>query len=349
MDTQEQDQNRVWFRRFSKLVCLATLALIFIGGMVSSTNSGLSVPDWPTTYGQNMFTFPVEKWQGGIFYEHGHRLVASAVGFLTLVMAIWTPFAERRDWVRFLAFAALSAVILQGLLGGLTVLMRLPPAVSILHGVLAQTFFVLTILFAYSQSVERSRRARAGEAAGTGPVTRAAVVLAGAVYLQLILGAIMRHTHAGLAVPDFPKMGGSWLPGFGEDALARMNEMRAAMGYTAVTMGQMIAHLAHRAGALVVIAAAMAVNSMAHRRRDSLQRLRSTIFLLDAVLVLQVALGAFTVWSHRSPVITSLHVATGASILGLSTLLALRASPVRPTITREPAPIANPVMEAQPA
>lgn len=349
MNNQTQDRGQIWFRRFSKLVCFSTLALIFIGGMVSSTNSGLSVPDWPTTYGQNMFTFPVEKWQGGIFYEHGHRLVASAVGFLTLVMAIWIPFVERRDWVRFLGFAALSAVVLQGLLGGLTVLMRLPPAVSILHGVLAQTFFILTILLAYSQSVERRKRAGAGDTAETGPVARAAMVLVGMVYLQLVLGAVMRHTHAGLAVPDFPRMGGSWLPGFGSEALDRVNAMRAAMGFTGVTIGQMYAHLAHRAGALLVLAAVIAVNVLAHQRRNSLQHLRATIFLLDAVLVLQVALGAFTVWSHRSPVVTSLHVVTGASILGLATLLALRASPVRPVATREPAPVGDPVMEAQPA
>ena len=110
--------------------------------MVTSTGSGLSVPDWPTTYGSNMFTFPLSKWVGGIRYEHSHRLIASAVGFLTIILAGWTWRVEPRRWVRWLAVACLGAVVLQGLLGGLTVLLRLPPAVSIGHAGLAQIFLL---------------------------------------------------------------------------------------------------------------------------------------------------------------------------------------------------------------
>ena len=105
-----------------------TVLLIAAGGMVTSTGSGLSVPDWPNTYGWFMFSFPHEKWVGGIFYEHGHRLIASTVGFLTIILAVWTWRVEPRRWVRWLAFGALGAVILQGLLGGLTVLFLLPAA-----------------------------------------------------------------------------------------------------------------------------------------------------------------------------------------------------------------------------
>src|SRR5947209_8632207 len=112
----------VWYHRFVKLVTVFTVLLIAAGGMVTSTESGLSVPDWPTTYGWNMFTFPLSKWVGGIFYEHGHRLVASFVGFLTVILAIWTWLKEKRRWVRWLSASALAAVILQGVLGGLTVL-----------------------------------------------------------------------------------------------------------------------------------------------------------------------------------------------------------------------------------
>src|SRR5687767_16031906 len=97
--------------------------------MVTSTDSGLAVPDWPNTYGEFMFSFPYDKWVGGIFYEHGHRLIATTVGFLTIVLAVWTWKVERRRWMRRLGFIALGAVILQGVLGGLTVLLLLPAAV----------------------------------------------------------------------------------------------------------------------------------------------------------------------------------------------------------------------------
>src|SRR5947207_12128506 len=107
--------------RFAFFTACCTAILIFVGGLVTSTGSGLSVPDWPTTYGWNMFTFPMSKWVGGILFEHTHRLVASFVGFLTVVLAVWTWFREKRSWVRRLAVAALGTVIMQGVLGGLTV------------------------------------------------------------------------------------------------------------------------------------------------------------------------------------------------------------------------------------
>src|ERR671910_199622 len=135
----------IWLNRFIKLVAASTVLLIAAGGMVTSTDSGLAVPDWPNTYGEFMFSYPYEKWVGGIFYEHGHRLIASTVGFLTIVLAIWTWKVEPRRWIRRLAFAALAIVILQGLLGGLTVLLLLPAPVSIGHAGLAQLFFCATV------------------------------------------------------------------------------------------------------------------------------------------------------------------------------------------------------------
>src|SRR3989338_8595503 len=129
-----------WLRRFSKLVCFATLFLIFVGGLVTSTGSGLSVPDWPLSYGT---LFP--KMVGGIVFEHSHRMVASTVGLLMLALTIWLCWAEERRWVRRVSLTALGAVVLQGILGGMTVLFFLPKPLSILHAVLAQTFFLLTI------------------------------------------------------------------------------------------------------------------------------------------------------------------------------------------------------------
>src|ERR1700730_13734432 len=108
--------------RFAKLVASCTVFLVLAGSLVTSTDAGLSVPDWPTTYGWNMFTFPPSKWVGGIFYEHGHRLIASTVGMLTIALAAWLWRSDPRQWMKRLGVTALGAVILQGVLGGGTVL-----------------------------------------------------------------------------------------------------------------------------------------------------------------------------------------------------------------------------------
>src|SRR4029077_2111266 len=117
-----------------------TVLLLLAGSLVTSTGSGLSVPDWPPSYGGNVFTFPPSMWVGGILYEHGHRLIASAVGFFTIVLAVTLWSSEPRPWVRRLGAAALAAVILQGLLGGLTVRFFLPAPVSTAHAGLAEIF-----------------------------------------------------------------------------------------------------------------------------------------------------------------------------------------------------------------
>src|ERR1700720_3325180 len=134
--------------RFAKLVAGCTVFLVPAGSLVTSTASGLSVPDWPTTYGWNMFTFPPSKWVGGILYEHGHRLIASTVGFLTIILAGWLFMRDPRRWMMRLGLAALGAVIAQGVLGGLTVLFFLPAAISTAHAGLAEIFFCLTIAIA---------------------------------------------------------------------------------------------------------------------------------------------------------------------------------------------------------
>src|SRR5438477_8167502 len=122
------ETSQPWLRRFTKLVAASTLFLIFAGAMVTSTGSGLAVPDWPLSYGK---LFP--PMVGGIFYEHGHRMVAATVGLLTVIQAIWLQRRSRKRALRILGWAAVGAVIAQGLLGGLTVLFLLPPAISIAH------------------------------------------------------------------------------------------------------------------------------------------------------------------------------------------------------------------------
>ncbi len=292
----------LWHHRYVKLVTLCTVLLIGAGGMVTSTDSGLSVPDWPTTYGWNMFTFPMSKWVGGIKYEHSHRLIASTVGFLTIIMAGWTWWVDPRPWVRRLGFTALGAVIVQGLLGGLTVIFFLPPAISIGHAGLAQIFFCLTLTLA----VVTSRGWRQA-AAPVDDLTlrRVALVTTALIYTQILVGATMRHTNAGMAIPDFPYAFGHVLP--------------------PVWNGKIAIHFAHRVGALFVTAAILAASSHVlyhHRGRRELVR---PAFLLLLLLSMQVTLGAFVVWSGMDPVVNTAHVVNGALVLGTSLVLTLRA------------------------
>src|SRR5688572_30338263 len=195
---------------YAVLVALSTAVLIFAGGLVTSTGSGLSVPDWPTTYGWSMFTFPLEKMVGGIRYEHSHRLIASTVGFLILTLACWLWRAEPRRWVRRLGYLALAAVVVQGILGGITVLWYLPEPISISHASLAQIVFCLTTAIALftSPGWKRGYAPRVASAveclADDRRLQWVAAATTGTIYLQIVVGATMRHLDAGLAIPDFP-------------------------------------------------------------------------------------------------------------------------------------------------
>jgi heme a synthase len=293
------DETPVWLRRFTKLVAASTLFLIFAGAMVTSTGSGLAVPDWPTTYGENMFTFHYSKWVGGIFYEHGHRLIASTVGFLTIIQAVWLQRREKKQFVRKLGWIALVAVIVQGILGGLTVRFLLPLPISVSHAGLAEIFFCLNIAIAFFTS-RRYHDLRAMEK-GDAPVSMAWALTA-IVYTQIIAGALMRHLGAGLAIPDFPLSFGRWIPEF-----ANFNIVSAYV---------------HRVGGLVVAAAviAMAIRLL---RYGSSHPLRFLANLMLIVVSAQIMLGGYVIWSGKQPHITSLHVVLGASTLALSLILTL--------------------------
>src|SRR5205085_1841537 len=151
MQHMVSSRSTSWLHRFSFFTAIATLLLICSGGMVTSKGVGLAVPDWPTTFGYNMFLFPVSKWVGGILFEHTHRLIASAVGVLTIILSVWLWRIESRRWLRNLGFAALGAVILQGVLGGLRVTM-LKDEIGIFHACLAQGFFAMLIVITLATS-----------------------------------------------------------------------------------------------------------------------------------------------------------------------------------------------------
>ena len=310
-------------RRFSKLTCFSTLFLIFVGGLVTSTGSGLSVPDWPLSYGT---LFP--PMVGGVRYEHTHRIVAGTVGFFMLVLAIWLAKVEKRCWVKNLGFIALGTVIMQGVLGGITVLFFLPKPISILHAVLAQTFFVLTIIIAYSQSIERNERTTQQHIPHSSFLSKTCLALTILVYLQLILGAVMRHTGSGLAIPDFPTTGGQLIPRFNDEMLKVINDWRFNLNLDPVTLNQVLIHSAHRMGALVIVIAVSFLTLKAFPLKYNDKRILQSVFILDALVVIQIALGIITVLSRKAVYITTLHVLTGTAVLGMSILLTLRAYPL---------------------
>ncbi len=336
-ETTESTPAPAWLRRFALVLCFATLALIFFGGQVKSHEAGLSVPDWPLTYGENPVTFGISKWTGGIFHEHFHRLFAGMVALATVALAISLYLKESRVWLVALGFGAVLAVLLQALLGGMTVWYHLPVLVSSSHAILAQTFFLITLIIWYGLSRERARRLdviASGSNETATPLKYGALVLIALVYGQLFLGALMRHTESGLAVYDFPTTAGSIIPRVDDAALADINHWRFentdSLGAELpdVTKGQVLIHLAHRGGAIVVTITIVVLAAMARKQRATHPDLwRSCLWLCGAV-ALQITLGAFTIWTIKHPYVTSVHVVTGAGILGLSAMLALRAWPL---------------------
>jgi len=292
----------IWLHRFATFVAACTVLLIAAGGMVTSTDSGLAVPDWPNTYGEFMFSFPYDKWVGGIFYEHGHRLIASAVGFLTIVLAVWTWKVEPRRWVRRLGFIALGAVIIQGLLGGLTVLLQLPAAVSIGHAGLAQLFFCTTVALA----LFTAKGWRAARPSVDDPkLQRIALLTTAVVYLQILLGATMRHTEAGLAIPDFPLAFGGIVPPVWNAGIA--------------------VHFAHRVGALIVLIAIYAAAIRVWRHHPHQLELVWPALVLVLLVGSQATLGAYVVLSGLHPIVNTAHVVNGALVQATSLVLTLQA------------------------
>ena len=291
--------------RFSTLLVACTALLILAGSLVTSHDAGLSVPDWPTSYGWNMFTFPPSMWVANILYEHGHRLIASTVGFLTIIMAVWLWIADPRRWLRWFGVAALGSVVAQGVLGGLTVLFFLPAAVSTAHAGLAEIFFCMTVAVAIFTSPGWIAGRSLAKAGDTDPLLRylatATTIL---IYTQILIGATMRHTGAGLAIPDFPWMFGHVVPDHWSSAIA--------------------IHFTHRVGALLVTLAILTVFAYVWSRHRARRELMRPATLIVALVAAQVTLGALTVLSQRDPWINSVHVVCGAMVLTTSLVLTLR-------------------------
>jgi cytochrome c oxidase assembly protein subunit 15 len=305
-------QNR-GLHRFAVLVAASTLALIFIGGLVTSTGSGLSVPDWPLSYGM---LFP--PMVGGILYEHGHRIAAATVGILTVALAIWLWKREPRKWVRRLGGLALIAVVTQGVLGGVTVLFLLPVAVSVGHAAVAEIFLCLTVSIALCTSRSWHRPVhRIGEP-GRVRLRHLSLATTVLIYLQILVGALMRHTGSGLAIPDFPLSFGHLIPPF----------------FTP----RILVNFAHRAGALLAAVFILGSVGTVLRRHRSERALRYPALALLAALLMQIHLGAKTVSSRLAAIPTTAHVMVGAFCLAMSLILTMTAYHLQePSRADEPA------------
>jgi heme a synthase len=275
--------ENIRLHRYSVFLAACTLLLVMAGATVTSKEAGLSVPDWPLSYGQVM-----PPMTGNIFYEHGHRMIASAVGFLTIILAVWLSRTNEPNWVKRLGWVALGLVIVQGTLGGMTVLFLLPPAVSILHACTAQAFFTLTCSIALFTSPGWKRQSLSSDGEGLH-----SLVLAGpaCVFVQLALGAAYRHKILSL----IPHIGGA------------MVAAGAVFMVGIFTLLQMKQHHAIRRWAVV----ALVVTGC-------------QVFLGVAAYMARVATAGDPQPMPVMILFTVAHVAAGALTLASNTLLALQ-------------------------
>jgi cytochrome c oxidase assembly protein subunit 15 len=268
-----------------------------------------------------MFLFPISNWIGGIFFEHIHRLIASTVGLLTVILAVWLWRTESRRWLRNLGWFALLGVMVQGLLGGLRVTL-LKDEIGIFHACVAHAFFGVLVLIALSSS-------RCWHSAETVPsrwlrkLRWLAIIGTGLVYLQLILGATMRHQHRDLSILDFPLAYGQLLPDTSPSAVERINDWRDRRALSDVTATQIWLQMTHRFGAVLTATAVIATALIAIRHRREISTALGRVCLLwSAALLMQLILGAWTIWSNKAADVATAHVAIGATMfaLGLTTV-----------------------------
>jgi heme a synthase len=361
--------------RFAVLTAVATLGLVVIGGLVTSHGAGMAVPDWPNTYGYNMFFFPFSQWVGGIFYEHSHRLVASGVGLLTTVLALWLHGRNARPlmrwagaillllgagtaaamprrwtdalvlgltglalfgasrvwpqcepspkWLRRLGLIAFLAVVLQGVLGGLRVVL-FKDAIGIFHATLAQLFFVLICAIALFTSrwwqTEDTRIPSTLHA----PRSTLYILTTLLILLQLALGAAMRHQHAGLSIPDFPLAYGKLWPAMDAASVFHYNQQRIELASAnPITAFQISLQMVHRLFALAILGAVAYAAWSAVRRLGVRNPLSRWALAWLGLILTQATLGAATIWSNKAADIATAHVLVGALALALGAILCI--------------------------
>jgi len=366
---------------FAVLTALTTLGLICMGGLVTSKGVGMAVPDWPTSFGYNMFALPLDQWfHGGVFDEHTHRLWASTVGLLVVMLTRWTGGSPSRAllawvgaaevlggigllmlgpdwkgaghflagiggvvllasliWIRNapapgllprLAWIAFWLVQLQGLLGGLRVVLdkalvgnvTLGLVFGMIHGCLGQVFFVLLGSIAVL-SAPAWVRLKASMGAQARLLVPWLVAGTAAVFLQLVLGAAMRHQHAGLAIPDFPTAYGQWWPATDSESLLGYNQRRTHE--SVVTAFQIHLQMIHRLGAVLCFSLIWAAAIQTVRRLGRGALLSRWTMVWAGLVLMQFSLGMLTIWTNKAADVATLHVAGGALLLLNGTVLIL--------------------------
>lgn len=318
MAPSDQSVRSPWPHRWAVVLACATFPLVWVGGLVTTTDAGMAVPDWPNTYGYNLFLYPWQSWLAGpwdLFVEHGHRMLAATVGLITIGMLFVFMRLERRNWVRGMGFAALGLVIFQGALGGMRVLFD-ERTLAMLHGMTGPLFFGLTVALAVitSQSwLSGADAASRTSTRGGGQIRIVATVTAVLAYLQIVLGAVLRH------VPVDSQPGAFLL----------------AVKFHLFLAGVLTLHIALLAWLVLI-------------RARQLRPLGRLAGILIGLTVIQLALGAATwvvkysvpAWASswvfnsgmviqdggwlQTHIITA-HVATGSALLGTTIALALYA------------------------
>jgi len=313
-----QPRYRPALHRFACFCAGSILFLICIGGLVTSKEAGMSVPDWPNTYGYNMFFFPWQNWVGGIFFEHSHRLAGTGVGILTTILAIWLCFQER-IWLRWMGAGAFVLVVLQGVVGGLRVVWHLD-WLGVPHAFLAQSFFVWVSLIALFTS-----RWWIEPRSGIAPPkwTGRGLAICGLIFCQLMLGATMRHQHAGLSISDFPLAYGQVWPKTDPASVEEYNRERNLRDPNTTPTNALFIniHMAHRVGAVLITLAILAATAALWLTPGSAPILRRWSGVWTGLVLVQFLLGALTIWLNKPADVATTHVAVGALIFVLGALL----------------------------
>jgi cytochrome c oxidase assembly protein subunit 15 len=329
----ERDLSRRFLHWYAVFVAASVLLLICSGGLVTSNGVGMAVPDWPNSFGYNMFLFPLSRWVGGVFFEHTHRLIASGVGLLTIALCVMTLIVENRVWVKWLGGVAVLAVIIQGVLGGLRVTEH-NAVLGLFHGCLAQGFFCLVSTIALVTSRFWGRIERAGNQTEIRALRFWTVAVTVMIFIQLALGASMRHSHSGLSIPDFPTAYGSFYPPLDAASIAHLNEVRATtQGAPPITAGLILLQYIHRGWAVLIVIGLLAVATAILRNRQVPGPVRSAAGFWLVLVFTQFALGAWTIWSNKAADVATSHVFVGAltfmtGVL-LSVILSAMLSPAR--------------------
>jgi len=326
----------LWLHRFAVVVASLTVVLIVAGALVTSTKSGDAIPDWPTSYG----ALVPEKLVGGILYEWAHRAVAGIVALLVLALAVWLSASPFPRWLKVLGWLAFASVIAQAFLGGLRVLVvsnekvqtsalhlfnaahpdHLRVAFAVAHGALAQVVLGLTFAIAlFTKPFERggSLLTLTPSSPKGNPLFPIAAAITALIFAQLIFGAVMRHTDAGLVIPDFPTSFGKVFPNFGNLPFDPDNPQRMTYGEFAFKVAINFAHRLNGFLIALLVGVFFWLNTSGKQTRDLLRKLSVWMFSL---VVVQIFLGGLVVWTGLSVPATVAHVTVGATMLGLSVL-----------------------------